>query len=179
MEKNKAIIDSLKTKGIELTDIDFSIVDVVDSLAEKTAIRVKKDYDGYVVEEVVGFVKSPQVEGLLTMFPAVSLYLFNTETDVGRMVEGYMRGGYTHVIHRYLNDEPYRKKILYDDLEEYRDAKFSYGKGYDDSLGSPRFKPLPSDQVRDELTEFSVRELKSIAQYNQFVDTYQKGRKIR
>lgn len=179
MEKNKAIIDSLKTKGIELSDVDFSIVDVVSDFAEKTAIKVRKDYDGFIVDEVVGFVKNSQVEGLLTMFPAVSLYLFNTETDVGRMVEGYMRGGYTHVIHRYFNDEPYKERVLYNDMDEYRYERDSYGKGYDDSLGSPKFKSLPSDQVRDELTDFSIRELKSISQYNQFVDTYQKGRKIR
>lgn len=179
MEKNNEIISGLKSKGVDISDTDFTIAEVISSFADKTAIKVRKDYDGYVVDEVVGFVRSPQVESLISAFPAATLYLFNTEGYSEQMVESYMRGGYVHKIIRYLDDQPYKKRMLYDSLDEFRQEQDAYGRGYDNKLASPKFKSLPSDQVRDELTEYSARELRSIEQYNQFVDTYGKGVRIR
>ena len=55
MEKN-IIIDNLKAQGINVSEIDLQIASVISSFVEKTAIKIKKDYDGYEMDEIVGFV---------------------------------------------------------------------------------------------------------------------------
>lgn len=179
MEKNIEIVNGLHSKGINLSETDFAIADVISSFVEKTSVKVRKDYDGYVIDEVAGFVRNQQVEALINAFPAAALYLFNAEGHVAEMVEAYLRQGYVHHIARYLNDEPYKEKMLYASREEFKQEQATYGDGYDDRLASPKFTGLPSDAVRDKLTEFSAKELKSIANYNKFVEEYGKGARIR
>lgn len=182
MEKN-AIIDNLKTRGINVSEIDLQIASVISSFVEKTAIKMKKDYDGYLVEEIVGFVRNYQVQSLISSFPGAALYLFNTEGPTERMVEAYMRNGYVHEIARYLDDEPYKEKMLYDskedfDIERKKYETTEYGREYDSDLASPKFSSLPSSEVYDQITSYSINELKSIDRYNQFVEKYSRGTKI-
>lgn len=182
MEKN-VIIDNLKTRGINVSEIDLQIASVISSFVEKTAIKRHKDYDGYTVDEIVGFVRNYQVQSLISSFPAAALYLFNTEGPVEQMVEAYMRKGYVHKIRRYFDDEPYKEKMLYDskedfDIEREKYETSEYGGEYDRELASPKFSSLPSSEVYDQLTNYSINELKSIDRYNQFVERYNKGTKI-
>lgn len=182
MEKN-VIIDNLKTKGINVSEIDLQIASVISSFVEKTAIKLKKDYDGYEVDEIVGFVRNSQVQSLISSFPAAALYLFNTEGPEEQMVEAYMRKGYVHKIARYFDDEPYKIKMLYDSKEDFNIERkkyesTEYGSEYDRQLASPKFSPLPSSEVYDQITSYSINELKSIDRYNQFVEKYNKGTKI-
>lgn len=69
--------------------------------------------------------------------------------------------------------------MLYASREEFKQGQATYGEGYDDRLASPKITGLPSDAVRDKLTEFSAKELKSIASYNNFLEEYGKGARIR
>lgn len=182
MEKN-IIIDNLKAKGINVSEIDLQIASVISSFVEKTAIKIKKDYDGYEMDEIVGFVRNYQVQSLISSFPEAALYLFNTEGPEEQMVEAYMRKGYVHKIARYFDDEPYKEKMLYDskedfDIERKKYETSEYGREYDRQLVSPKFSSLPSSEVYDQITSYSINELKSIDRYNQFVEKYSKGTKI-
>lgn len=175
MEKN-VIIDSLRTKGINVSEIDLQIASVISSFVEKTAIKIYKDYDGYGVDKIVGFVRDSQVQSLISTFPAAALYLFNTEGPEEKMVEAYMRKGYVHKIQRsYFNNEAYKEKMLYDskedfDIERKNFERAGYGREYDNQLISPKFSALPSSEVCDQFTSYSINELKAIERYNQFAE---------
>ena len=94
-----------------------------------------------------------------------------------------MRNGYVHEIARYLDDEPYKEKMLYDSKEDFEIERkkyetTEYGREYDSDLASPKFSSLPSSEVYDQITSYSINELKSIDRYNQFVEKYSRGTKI-
>ena len=75
------LITELKENGINVSEVDLGIAEVLFDLANNSAKRGYEDKDGIIVEPLKGFIFSEQVESLIKAFPNAAALLEGLNRD--------------------------------------------------------------------------------------------------